>query len=129
MKIAVIIVRILLGALFLFASITFLFNVFPKPELTGPLKTFNEGMDATGYLMHLVKVIELICGIAFITGRFVPLAAVVIFPIVVNIVGVHMFLAPEGLPTAIFVLAATLFLAYAYRNYYKGLLVSKATLS
>jgi len=69
----------------------------------------------------LVKGIELICGLLFITGRFVPLAAVVIFPIVVNIVLVHVFLAPEGLPVALFVLLSNLFLAFVYRSHYRGL--------
>ncbi|EPR69119.1 hypothetical protein ADICYQ_1891 [Cyclobacterium qasimii M12-11B] len=97
-------------------------NLVPQPELTGDMKTFNEGLDASFYLMPIVKAIELACGISFITGRFVPLATVIIFPIVVNIVGVHVFLAPEGLPVAISVLAATLFLAYRNRAHYKGLL-------
>ncbi|WP_339925073.1 DoxX family membrane protein [uncultured Cyclobacterium sp.] len=121
MKIATIIVRVLLGALFLISSVTYFLNLVPQPELTGAMKTFNEGLDASFYLMPSVKVIELVCGIAFISGRFVPLASVLIFPIVVNIVGVHVFLAPEGLPVAIFVLTANLFLAYRKRDHYKGL--------
>lgn len=121
MKIAIIIIRSLLGLLFLFASVTYFLKLFPAPELSGNMKVFNEGLTASGYIMNVVKAIELLCGIAFLTGRFVPLATVVIFPIVVNIVLVHAFLAPEGLPTAIFVLAANLFLAYTYRNNYRGL--------
>ena len=125
MKIASIIVRILLGLLFLFASIAFLFKLFPKPELHGDIKLFNEGMDASRYLMPTVKVIELLCAIAFIIGRFVPLATVVIFPIVVNIFLFHTFLAPEGLPLATFVLLGDLFLAYYYRKNYEGLFAVK----
>lgn len=125
MKIATIIIRLLLGALFVFASITYFFKLFPPPELTGDMKTFNDGLNASGYLLPLVKAIELICGMAFIAGRFVPLATVVIFSIVVNIVCVHIFLAPEGLPVALFVFLATLFLAYVNRGYYKGLMVSR----
>lgn len=125
MKIAVIIVRILLGLLFLLTSVTFLFKLYPKPELQGDIKLFNEGMDASRYMMPTVKVIELICGIAFIIGRFVPLATVVIFPIVVNIFLFHAFLSPKELPMAIFVLLANLFLAYYYRKNYTGLFVAK----
>ena len=121
MKIAIIIVRSLLGLLFLFASVSYFLHLFPKPELTGPMKVFNEGLDASGYIMNVVKAVELICGALFITGRFVPLASVVIFPITINIVLTHTFLAPEGLPVALFVLLANLFLAYAYRSHYKGL--------
>jgi putative oxidoreductase len=69
-----------------------------------------------------VKIIELICGIAFMSGRFVPLAAVLIFPIIVNIFFVHVFLAPEGLPVAIFLVLANSFVAYNHRESYKPLL-------
>lgn len=123
MKITTTIIRILLGTLFVFGSVAYFFNLFPQPELTGDMKTFNEGLNASGYLVSLIKAIELICGLAFIAGRFVPLATVVIFPIVVNIVGVHVFLAPEGLPLAIFVLLANLFLAYRNKDHYKELMV------
>lgn len=122
MKIATIIIRVLLGLLFLFASVSYFLNLVPQPELAGDMKAFNEGIEAAGYLMPLVKAIELICGLAFVSGFFVPLATVVIFPIAINILGVHIFLAPEGLPVALFVLLATLFLAYVHRDRYKGML-------
>ena len=125
MKTAVIIVRVLVGLLFVFSSIVVLFDLVPTPELTGRVKIFQDGLDASGYLMSLIKITELICGILFISGRFVPLATVVIFPVVLNIFLFHVFLAPEGLPVAIFLLFATLFLAYANRNHYKNLFVAK----
>lgn len=126
MKIAVIIIRILMGLLFLFASVVVLFNLMPQPELTGNQKVFNEGLKVSVYLMPLIKVTELLCAIAFISGRFVPLATVVIFPITLNIFLYHAFLAPEGMPVAIFLLLGNLFLAYAYRKNYETLLMAKA---
>lgn len=125
MRKAVIVVRTLMGLLFLFASITFLFKLITPPPMTGAIKTFNEGLEASGYLMNTVKVIELVCGFAFVTGLFVPLAAVVIFPIIVNIFMVHAFMAPEGLPVAIFLVCADLFIAYYYREIYKPLFKSR----
>jgi len=121
MKWAVIIVRSLMGLLFLFASITFLFKLFTPPPLTGAMKTFNDGLMASVYLMPTVKVIELVCGLAFLSGRFVPLATVLIAPILVNILGVHLFLAHEGLPMAILLVLANAFLAYHHRESYKPL--------
>jgi len=121
MKIAIIIVRSLLGLLFLFASVSYFLKLIPAPPITGPMKVFDDGLNASGYIMPVVKAIELICGVLFLIGRFVPLATIVIFPIVVNIVLVHSFLAPEGLPVAVFVLLATLFLAYVHRTRYQPL--------
>lgn len=121
MKIAYLIFRILMGVLFLFSSITFLLNLITPPETTGALKTFNDGMKASVYLMHTVKIVELICGIAFVTNRFVPLASVIISPIIVNIFFVHVFLAREGLPVAIFLICANSVLAYKNWDIYKPL--------
>jgi uncharacterized membrane protein YphA (DoxX/SURF4 family) len=125
MKIAIVIVRLLMGLMFLFASIVVLFHLVKQPEMTGNAKLFMDGIMATGYFMTLLKVTELVCGIAFVVGRFVPLATVVIFPITLNILLYHVFVAPEGLPVAIPLMLANLFLAYACRKNYKGLLVAK----
>lgn len=125
MKIAVIVVRSLMGALFLFASVTFLFKLITPPEQVGAMKVFNDGLEASGYMMNLVKITELICGLALISGRFVPLALVVLSPIIVNIFFVHVFLAPEGLPVAIFLVIANSFLGYANWDKFKPLLESK----
>ena len=125
MKIAGIVVRTLMGLLFIWGSVAFFFHMYPKPELTGNLKIFNEGMDASGYLMVLVKSVELVCGIAFLSGRFVTLASVVIAPIIVNILCVHIFLDHTGLPVAIFLVLANGFLAYLNRENYKSLFVVK----
>src|SRR5437588_3179932 len=124
MKIAMIVVRTLMGLLFIFASITVLFHLVPKPELTGAVKTFNEGLDATGYFWYLLKITELICGVAFVVGRFVPLATIVIAPIIVNIFMFHTFVDRTGLPVAIFLVLANIFVAYYYRDAYRPLLRS-----
>jgi putative oxidoreductase len=122
MKITLVIVRSLMGLLFLFSSITFLFKLITPPEPTGAMKIFSDGLAASIYLMPTVKIIELICGVAFLSGRFIPLAAVLISPIIVNIFFVHVFLAPEGLPVAIFLVLANSFVAYNHRENYKTLL-------
>jgi uncharacterized membrane protein YphA (DoxX/SURF4 family) len=129
MKIALIIVRTLVGLLFLFASITYFFDLITPPEMTGPIKTFNEGLAASGYFFTVLKVTELICGIAFVTGRFVPLALVVIAPIVINIFLVHLFLDRAGLPIAAFLVLACAFLAYAYRRSFASLFEARPALS
>lgn len=125
MKIAAIIVRVLMGLMFAFSAIVVLFKLVPQPEMTGEIKTFMDGVNATGYIMTTIKVIELICAAAFLSGRFVPLAAVVIFPININILLFHVTLAPEGLLVAILLMVGNLFLAWYYRDKYKPLFESK----
>ncbi len=121
MKIAVIIVRTLMGLLFLLASITFLFKLITPPPMTGAMKIFGDGLEASIYLLPTVKIIELLCGLSFVTGKLVPLATILIAPIIVNIVLVHAFLAREGLPVAIFLVLANSFVAWVHRESYKPL--------
>ena len=119
-----IIVRTLLGLLFLFASVAYFFNLITPPPMEGPIKVFNEGLAASGYFLTLLKVTELVCAILLLTGRFVPLALVVLAPIIVNIFMVHLFLDRTGLPIAIFVVLAAVFLAFCYREAFRPLLTS-----
>lgn len=125
MKIAVLIIRILMGLMFAFASLAFFFKLVDAPEQTGSVKIFNDGIAASIYLMPTVKVFELLCAIAFLSGRFVPLATVVIFPINLNILLFHAFLEPSGLPVALLLMLGNLFLAFYYRDKYKSMLATK----
>src|SRR4051812_33085733 len=125
MKITAIIVRTLMGLMFLFSSIVVLFKIIPQPELKGAVKQFMSGIEASVYLLPFIKITELVCGLAFLSGRFVPLATGMIFPITLNILLFHAFLAPEGLVTAILLLLGNLFLAYYYRRNYAPMLVAK----
>lgn len=127
MKIAMIVVRTLMGLLFLFASITFFLKLIPVPEMTGVPKSFNEGLASVGYFFPLLKITELLSGLAFVTGRFVPLATVVIAPVIVNIFMFHAFVdrTMPGPAVAIFLVLTNIFVAYYYRASYAGLLTAK----
>ena len=122
MKIAMIVVRTLMGLLFLFASVAFFLT--SPPPLEGPMKVYMEGLSATGYFFLLLKITEFVCSILLLTGRFVPLALVVLSPIIINIFFVHLFLDRSGLPVAILLILANIFLAYCYRDAFKPLLTS-----
>jgi uncharacterized membrane protein YphA (DoxX/SURF4 family) len=125
MKIATIIIRILIGLLFLFTSIGFFLKLFPEPEYEGNFKAFQVGIVASTYLIPLAKSIELLCGLSFISGRYVTLANILIFPVTVNILFINFFLTPEGLPLAIFVFLGNLFLIFSHWENYKGLFIAK----
>ncbi len=125
MKIAVIIVRTLMGLLFLFASVSYLFNLIPQPELSGNVKTFMDGVMATGYLITLIKVTELVCGLAFVSGFYVPLATVIISPIIINIFLFHYFVEPSGLVMALLLVLANSFVAWSNWDKYRPILAPK----
>ncbi len=125
MKIVTIIVRVLIGLLLLFASVSYFYmyftDSFPKPEMSEDLKMFMDGLEASKYLMPLVKALELLCGLAFVSGKFVKLANIVILPITVNILLVHIFLDPASIPAALFLFLGNLFLIYRNWDSYKNI--------
>ena len=113
MKIATIIVRVLLGAMMLFASISYFFNIGEQPAPTGDMATLMGGLMASKYMFPLVKSIELITGLMLVSGKFVKLGTLLLLPISVNIFLIHTVTQVSDLPVAIFVLAANVFLIYA----------------
>ena len=125
MKIATIIIRTLIGLLLLYASMSFFLKLAPEPEVTGNFKAFNVGLVASTYILPLAKSIELLCGLAFVTGRYVTLASILILPITINILFINFFLSPEGIPVAMFLFIGNLFLIYTHWENYKGLFVAK----
>lgn len=120
MKIATIIIRVLIGLLLLFASITYFFNLAPQPVSTEEFKIFTTGLVTSVYIMPLAKGIELLSGIAYVSGKYVTLANIVILPITINILLINYFLSPEGLPIAIAMFLGNLFLIYRYWDNYKS---------
>lgn len=121
MKIATLIVRSLLGILFLFTSVSYFLHLNPEPASTGDFKAFQVGLVASTYLIPLAKSIELLCGLSFVTGKFTTLANIIIFPVIINILLINYFLTPENLPIAIGIFLANVFLIYSHWENYKGL--------
>ncbi len=121
------IVRVLLGALFLFGGVAFFFTT--PPTLTGDMATFFTGLNASHYFFYLLKGTEIACGLCLVSGFFVPLALVVLAPIALNIFMVHTFLDRSGLPVALVVGMAMVYLAFfspSYSPVIKKLFVMKA---
>ncbi len=110
MKIAATIARYLLAFVFLMFELNGFLHFIPTPPPLGPGGMFMDGL----YISHELAVImalQLLCGILLLAGRFVPLALAVLGPIIVNIVLFHAFMAPAGLPAALFT-AVLWFLTY-----------------
>ena len=107
------IARLLLGFVFFASGVAGLLNLVPvPPDLPERLVTFNAGLMASGYFMILLKVTEIACGALLLSGFFVPLALVVLAPILINIFCVHAAMAPSGLPLAIILGLLEIYLAF-----------------
>ena len=112
------IARIVLGFIFFAFGLAGLLNLLPvPPDLPAPLVTFNTGLAASTYFFPLLKLTETICGLLLLLGMFVPLALVVLAPVVLNIFLVHAFLAPSGLPLAIVIGLLLIYLSFFAQPY------------
>jgi putative oxidoreductase len=107
------IARILLGFIFFASGLAGLLNLVPvPPDLPERLMTFNAGLAATGYFMPFLKITETLCGLLLLSGFYVPLALVVLAPVILNIFLVHAFMAPSGVPLAVVVGLLEIYLAF-----------------
>ncbi|HLK91493.1 MAG TPA: DoxX family protein [Polyangia bacterium] len=107
--------RIFLGLVFTVFGLNFFLHFLPMPPAPPRAAAFAGALFGSGYFFPLLKSIEVVAGLLLLGGLFVPLALAVLAPIIVNIVGFHLFLAPGGLAVPLAVLAAELYLAWTYR--------------
>jgi uncharacterized membrane protein YphA (DoxX/SURF4 family) len=122
--------RVLLGLLFFVFGLNGFLNFIPAPpkeELPAKLVAFTEALQASGYLFQLVKGTEVVVGALLLLNRFVPLALILLAPVIVNIVAVHALLAPSGLGMAVVIAALELYLAWSYRSAFRPLFHARAT--
>jgi uncharacterized membrane protein YphA (DoxX/SURF4 family) len=121
--------RLFLGLVFTVFGLNFFLHFLPMPPPPSPQAgSFAGALLASGYLFPLLKVTEVAAGLLLLANRFVPLALAVLAPIVVNIVGFHLFLAPAGMALPLGLLAAQLYLAWTYRAAFAPMLQARTPL-
>lgn len=119
------VLRVLLGALLLFAGLNKFFHFVPDPPHNEAGTALLRALAGSSYMMPIVAVVEILCGAAFVTGRFVALAAVVLAPVALNIVLFHAVLDPSGAAPAYFVGAATVYLLAVSFPKYQDMLMPR----
>lgn len=121
MKIATIIVRVLLGLMFVVFGSNIFLHFIPMPPPKPSLATdFSKALMESGY-MYVVGFLQVAGGLLLLIGRYVPLGLTLLGPVIVNILLFHIFLEPTGLPMAIVVAVLALFLLWRYRSSFAGL--------
>ena len=127
-KVVPTVARLFLGLVFTVFGLNFFLHFLPTPPEPPRALAFAGALFGSGYLFPLLKSIEVAAGLLLLSGLFVPLALALLAPVIVNIIGFHLFLAPGGLPIPLAVLAAELYLAWTYRAAFAPMLHARTPL-
>ena len=125
MKIVTLIARLLLGLIF----VVFGLNGFLNFLSMGPMPTGLAGQFISALILShyfwVVAALQLAGGALLLVNRYVPLALVLLGPVIVNIICYHVFLNPMGWPLA-FVVTILWFIVFCVkRQYFSGIFVQR----
>ena len=118
--------RLLSGLIFVVLGLDGLLHFLPMPEPEPAAGAFVGAMMATGYLWPLLKIVEITAGAFLLTGKFVPLAIVMLAPVAIPILGFNTLVAPSGLVMGLVVIVLWLLLLVAYWPHFACLLNANA---
>jgi putative oxidoreductase len=125
MKIIVLIARVLLGLVFVVFGLNGFLNFLSMgPMPTGLAGQFMGALFASHYYW-VIAALQVVGGVLLLVNRLVPLALVLIGPVIVNILCYHVFLNHAGAPPAIVVTVLWFIVFYSKRQYFSGIFVQR----
>lgn len=117
------VLAIFLGLMTVNSGLNKLFNYIPvPPDLPEAVVKDNAAMMEIQWLMPLIAVAEIIGGLLLVVKRTRPMGVLVVFPVMVGVLLVHLFVMPATLPVALIVWAILGWLIYDYRDRYLALM-------
>ncbi|SRR6266404_4242092 len=125
MKILTLIARLLLGLIFFVLGLNGFLNFLSMgPMPTGLAGQFIGALILSHYFW-IVAGLQVVGGVLLLVNRFVPLALVLLGPVIVNILCYHAFLNPTGIALALVVTILWFIVFYAQRQYFSGIFVQR----
>ena len=112
----------LLGLILLVFGLNKFLNFLPAPEMPEAAAGFFGALYATGYMLPLIALTEVVVGLLLLARMWSALALVVLVPVTLNIVLFHLFLAPGGIGVGAVVFALNLYLLFVHLPKYRPLL-------
>jgi putative oxidoreductase len=124
MKIAVLVARILLGLMFLVFGLNGFLNFLHMPMPPGLAGQYM-GVLFVSHYMLAVFLVEILGGVLLLSGQFIPLALVLLGPVIFNILLFHAFLFPAGFPPALVAAILWFIIFYGVRQAFTGIFAQK----
>ncbi len=121
---ATLIIRILLGLMLIVFGLNKFLQFMPMPPLPDAAGEFMGALGKSGYIMPIVAIVEIIVGILLLLNKYVPLAMIILFPVLLNAFLFHLFLDLPGIGGAAVAIAMNIYLFFAHKASYSELFKS-----
>ena len=126
MKIGFLIARILLGLIFVVFGLNGFLNFLDMGPLPSGLAGQFMGALFVSHYYWVIAALQVAGGALLLVNQFVPLALMLLGPIIVNIICYHVFLNPSGAAPAAVVTVLWLIVFYRNRQHFSGIFVQHA---
>jgi putative oxidoreductase len=124
MKIVTLIARLLLGLIFVVFGLNGFLNFIKGPMPSGLAAQFVGALVLSHYFW-VVAAIQVAGGVLLLVNRYVPLALVLLGPVIVNILLYHVFLNLSGATLAAVVTVLWFIVFYGKRQYFSGIFAQR----
>lgn len=118
MKYLNLILTAIFGAFWLVFGTNGFLHFFSPPQPSGAAADFMQALENTGYVMPLVYATQIATGLMLLTRYFIPLALLLLAPIVANILLYDTFLNQGGLVIGIVIGLFYVFLLFANKKHF-----------
>ena len=127
MKIAALVSRILLGLIFVVLGLNGFLNFLNMGPMPTGLAGQFLGALAQSHYLFVVAGLQVVGGALLMVNRYVPLALVILGPVIVNILLYHVLMAPAGILLAILATILWVIVFISHRQYFSGIFVQRAS--
>ena len=121
MKIGSTVARYLLGLLFLTFGLNGFLHFIPMPPPTGVAAQFFGALFVSKFYV-VIFLMQIVPAVLLLVNRYVPLALTILAAVIFNILSFHIFMAPAGLPLAVFVTVLWFLVVSNVRPAFAGIL-------
>jgi putative oxidoreductase len=125
MRIVTLIARLLLGLIFFVFGLNGFLNFLDTGPMPQGLAGQFIGALIQSHYFWVIGALQVIGGALLLVNRFVPLALVLLGPVIVNIILYHVFLNRTGIVMAIVVVILWFVVYYAQRQYFSGIFTQR----
>jgi putative oxidoreductase len=112
--------------IFLVFGLNGFLQFIPMPPPTG-LAGQYVGALFTSHFLVLVFTIEIVGALMLLVNRHVPLAIVLLGPVIVNILFFHLLMDPSGLGLAFVVVVLWAIVAVSHKKHFEGVLAQRTS--